>query len=145
MRKDPFLKVMEESTRDLCESVIKGIVSVLVSAGFLLSARNRRTEVRVFYHPQLFNLRITFDPRRHTGTTNRKLPCLIAERTSGTVPVEIDRVNFFCINGSDPDVIVGDAEDFLQDFMTKYRELNRKSSSKTFNDIVVEDSHAVAG
>lgn len=142
MRKDPFLKVMEDSTRDLCESVIKGIVSVLVSAGFLLSARNRRTEVRVFYHPQLFNLRIVFDPRRHT-TINRKLPCLIAERTSGTVPVEIDRVNFFCINGSDPDVIVGDAEDFIRDFVPKFQELSR-SQGKSFSDSM-EDSHAVAG
>lgn len=143
MRKDPFLKVMEDSTRDLCESVIKGIVSVLVSAGFLLSARNRRTEIRVFYHPQLFNLRITFDPRRHIGTTNRKLPCLIAERTSSTVPIEIDRVNFFCINGSDPDVIVGDAEDFIRNLVPKFQEISR-SRGKAFNNSM-EGNHAVAG
>lgn len=144
MRKDPILKVMEDISRDLCGSVINGILSLLAKNGFLLSARNRRTEVRVFYHPALLHVRITFDPRRHHSTMNRKLPCLIAERTSGTVPVEIDRVNFFCIADSDPDVVIGDADDFLRDFMAKYRELTKKTPRKVFNDIM-EGDHAVAG
>ncbi len=130
MNKDPFLRMMEQRSVNLCDDLVRRIVDLFCQQGFVLRSRNRTSGIRVFDHSQMQGVRAVFDPRNHRSGKNR-MPCIVIERITPYVAVEIDRVNFFCLDISDPDVIVWDAEDFLASFVSKYTNL-------------LEDRHAAA-
>lgn len=120
---------MRKACRDLCAKTVSGIVERIIAHGFILRSKNRSNHQQVFGHRTLVEISLLLDPCTHK-VRGRYLPLISISRHCHGISLEMDRIEFVCVNGSDPQVCIDDADDFLVAFMnhvaqTQPREVRR--------------------